>query len=62
MKGTLENHLVCWVSAHEDLTWPVLVTLLTTGIEMKQTSAPGCVFLHLCQAGYSFLGERRVGG
>ena len=41
----LGNHLVYWVSAHEDLTWPILVTLLIPGTEMKPTSAPGQVFL-----------------
>lgn len=25
----LGNYLVCWMSTHEDVTWPVLVTFLT---------------------------------
>lgn len=31
----LGNYLVCWVSAHEDMAWPVLVTLLTPEAAMK---------------------------
>lgn len=37
----LGNYHVYWVSAHEAMTWPVLVTWLIPGTAIKPSSASG---------------------